>query len=170
MTPQPWVPKNHCLGSTLRCHIYIEREGFTHRHDAYVYVMYIFKSPRQTADCHAVNIYIHTYIHIYIYYIRRPLLVRGHQAARSFVIVSMLLSISCFKCYSFPRSCIVCSFAAFCRSFQLSAVLFLCCYRAHGSTFPRHLTRCSQPGPSQGSPRNSSIFKPTSQTVANHRE
>ena len=109
-------------------------------------------------------------IHIHIY-ICRPLLVRGHQAARGFVIVSMLLSISCFKFSSFPcilHSLLVSSFLS--KFYSCNVSLFLCCYRAHGSTFSRHLTRCSQPGPSQGILRKSSIFRPTPQTVKNPKK
>ena len=71
-------------------------------------------------------------IHIHIY-ICRPLLVRGHQAARGFVIVSMLLSISCFKFSSFPcilHSLLVSSFLS--KFYSCNVSLFLCCYRAHG--------------------------------------
>jgi len=78
-------------------------------------------------------------IHIHIY-ICRPLLVRGHQAARGFVIVSMLLSISCFKFSSFPcilHSLLVSSFLS--KFYSCNASLFLCCYRAHRSRFSASL-------------------------------
>ena len=73
-------------------------------------------------------------------YIRRPLLVRGHQAARTFLIVSMLLSIECFKFSSFPcilHSLLVSSFLS--KFYSCNVSLFLCCYKAHRPTFPPSL-------------------------------
>ena len=73
-------------------------------------------------------------------YIRRPLLVRGHQAARRFLTVSMFLSLYCFKFSSFPcilHSLLVSSFLS--KFYSCNASLFLCCYRAHRSTFSASL-------------------------------
>ena len=70
------------------------------------------------------------------FYIRRPLLVRGHQAAESFLIVSMLLSLYCFKFSSFPcilHSLLVSSFLS--KFYSCNVSMFLCCYRAHRSRF-----------------------------------
>ena len=73
-------------------------------------------------------------------YIRRPLLVRGHQAAKRFIIVSLLLSLYCFKFSSFPcilHSLLVSSFLS--KFYSCKVSLFLCCYRAHRVTFPPSL-------------------------------
>ena len=103
-------------------------------------------------------------------YIRRPLLVRGHQAARTFVIVSMLLSLYCFKFSSFPcilHSLLVSSFLS--KFYSCNVSLFLCCYRAHRWSFEPNLTPLSQPGLLQATPRKSSIFRPTRQTLKNQK-
>jgi hypothetical protein len=95
--------------------------------------------------------------HIYICLRRPPL--GGHQAAKSMNIDSKSQVLK-----SFSVSCIcilqVRLFPAPCRCCQLSASMFLCCYRAHRSTFRPRLTVLSQP-------RKLSYFRPTPKTPKN---
>ena len=110
----------------------------------------------------SIYTYVCTYTCIHISIISAGPPCGGHQAARGFIIVSMLLSLQCFKFSSFScilHSLLVSSFLS--KFYSCSASLFLGCYRAHRPGFKHRLTVSSQPGPFQGIPGKSLIFRPT---------
>ena len=105
---------------------------------------------------------IYCWIYIYIY-IHRPLLDRGHQAAR------ILEPINCYPVLAGLLVSVYHAGNGFWVIAGLQSGVKWLVVRAHGSSFNHHLTGFPQPGPLQGIPRKSLLFRSTSQIFKSQR-